>query len=262
MAKANALSPRLATASRLLWLVVLAPVLVISGYSLFWVARSLGVPPSIAIGMSTCFDGAALLCANYSLKYALDGLSGSAPRAAVRVFALVGAYIQTLHARIGHEPPGSAVLWASLPIIAVIVYEVHIRWERRKALARAGVAFPAPLPAFGIVSWVLFPLKTLTSMRNIVGKRGDAVTNAAANIFIVPANEPSNTTLTANSASEPPSLPSQPRPVRISAKPITANGHAPAIRAWAREQGIEISDRARIRRDVIEQYWREQGEAS
>jgi Protein of unknown function (DUF2637) len=154
-----------------LWIVVLVPILGVSAYSFFYVGRHFGVPWYIAAAISTCFDGVALLAADYSVKYAQEGLSGSVPRAVVRLFAVVGAFLQTFHARLGHEPPGGWVLWASLPIGAVLVYEIHLRWARRTALARAGATYPAPLPSFGLMTWLLFPLTTLSKLRLIVERR-------------------------------------------------------------------------------------------
>jgi hypothetical protein len=162
-----------------LWLIVLVPILAISGYSLYFVATALGVPPVFAIPMSAAYDGTTLLAAEYSLRYAQAGLSGSGPRTVVRLGALLAAFIQTLHARLGHEPAGSWALWAALPILAVVVYDIHIRWERRRALAAAGVTYPAPLPSFGFITWVYFPFSTITSMRDIVEKRRAAVVAAS-----------------------------------------------------------------------------------
>lgn len=42
--------------------------------------------------------------------------------------------------------------------------------------------------------------------------------------------------------------------VRRPARPASAREHGANIRAWAREHGIEVSDRGRIPASVIEQY--------
>jgi hypothetical protein len=165
-----------------LWLIILIPILGVSGYSFFTIARYFGVPWYVAIAVSTCFDGVALFAARKSVDYAQEGLSGSFPRSVVRVFAAIGAYLQTFHSRIGHELPGAWVIWASLPIGAVIVYEIHVRWEKRKALARSGSIYPAPLPQFGLMSWVLFPWSTLMELRTIVMARRKALSRAAATL--------------------------------------------------------------------------------
>jgi hypothetical protein len=161
--------------TRFIWLLVLVPILGVSAYSLFWVARHFGVPPYIAIFMSTCFDGAALVGADYSLKYAQKGMSGSKPRIFVNCLALVSAFLQTFHARLAGEPPGAWLMWASLPVIAAVLYDIHIHYERRKAQARAGSIYPSPLPKYGIIRWILFPLSTLRDLRDIVVARSSAL---------------------------------------------------------------------------------------
>jgi hypothetical protein len=169
--------------SRFIWLLVLAPILGLSAYSLYWVGRHFGVPPLIAITISTCFDGAALKSADYSLKYAQKGMSGTLPRTFTRILAVTSAFLQTFHARLAGEPPGAWVLWASLPVIATVLYEIHLRLERFKALARTGNVYPAPLPQWGLASWALFPLKTYHSARDIVIARTNALKTAGLTVI-------------------------------------------------------------------------------
>jgi len=183
MPDSNAKAPRMArlsrfiatATSRFIWLLVLAPILGLSAYSLFWVGRHFGVPPLIAATISTCFDGAALKSADYSLKYAQKGLSGTLPRTFTRILAVTSAFLQTFHAKLAGEPPGAWILWASLPVIATILYEIHLRLERYRALARTGNIYPAPLPQWGLASWILFPFRTLNDFREIVQARSNAL---------------------------------------------------------------------------------------
>lgn len=235
--------------NKALWAIILVTILGVSGYSLFFVARSLGVPPPIAVAFSTCFDGVALLAANYSLRYAQAGLSGSFPRAVVRIAAACAAFVQTLHVYFGHEPPGAALVWASLPVSAVTVYEIHIRWERRKALAKAGQVYPSPLPSFGLITWALYPLRSIVSLERIVGRRMEAIERMAM-------DRP------ALAAVEEPKAETVPKVTlpRAGVTDITTarrrSAHAPKkhIREWAKAQGLPISDRARIPAAIEEQY--------
>lgn len=258
-----------------LWLIVLVPLLAISGYSLYFVATALGVPKLFAIPMSAGFDGTTLLAAEYSLRYAQAGLSGSGPRAVVRMGALLAAFIQTLHARLGHEPAGSWALWAALPILAVVVYDIHIRWERRRALAAAGVAYPAPLPSFGAVTWVMFPITTWSSMRGIVEKRRGAVVEAAnkrhttldGRDYQVIATEPAPAiTATAEPTAAPVAPHVSPSNVRQFKRPVLQNPdgmrispHSPTkhIRKWAQAQPERfgpIGDRGKVHQRIIDAY--------
>lgn len=255
--------------SRFLWLLVLAPVLAISGYSLFYVARHLGVPPLFAVGMSTCFDGVALLAARYSLKYAENGMAGSVPRLVVFTEALLGAYIQTFHARLAGQPPGAWVLWASLPVSAVVIYEVHLRWDRRRALAAAGVTYPATLPAFGMASWFFFPGKTYTAMRDVVERRKNAVlAMAQSRTAIVDPNVDGKVKnegrKDAPHSVEFPTIPVVNKPPTATVPAVTRgatkpNRHAPQqeVRAWAKARGYRIGEKGAIAKSILEDYQRE-----
>jgi len=249
-----------------LWIVVLTPVLGVSAYSLFYVARHMGVPWPFACSMSTCFDGAMLWAANYSVRYAQEGLSGSGPRTFLRILCAVSAYIQSLHARIGHELPGSWLLWAALPVIAATVYEIHIRWERRKALAKTGAAYPTPLPAFGFMTWVLFPFSTLVVMREIVQRRRLALVSVANEYADQLDRE--RTKGRRPIVSRANETPENPVPSAVNEKvvPITSapgGRHAPTrhIRHWAQRPEIcreygwkKPGERARLPQRMIEAY--------
>lgn len=233
-----------------LWLIVMVPVIGIAAYSLYYVARHLGVPPLFAIGMSTCFDGAALLLAGHSLKYAQEGVSGARDRFWVVVFAGISCYLQAMHSRIGHEPPGSWLLWAALPLVAVVVFDSHHRLARRKALAKAGRIFPAPLPSFGLVSHLLFPLATLNSFRGIVRQRWEAVALVAnSQSPTITGREPTpSRAIPAPNAPEPArnggipasnggTRPNDSRMVPNDSVPIPNETDSRAARAWLRAHG-------------------------
>lgn len=271
----------LAFVSGSLWIVVLVPILGVSGYSLYFVTRYLGAPWYVAGAVSTCFDGVALLAADYSLKYAQEGLAGTMPRFVVRVFALLGSGLQTLHARIGHEPPGSWILWAALPWGAVLVYEIHIRWARRKALAKAGHIYPKPLPSFGLVTWVLFPFSTLDELRKVVKDRRVALVRAAQTARLVDvtnAEPPARVVRHRDTAPKaaPPVTPTataaspqaQPESHVVVTQDEVAqhraqrkvSAHSPTrhIRDWAKSQGIygKVPDRARLKAQILNDYYR------
>jgi len=272
-----------------LWLVVLVPILGVSAYSLYFIGRYLGAPWFIAIAISTCFDGVALFAARKSVDYAQAGLSGSFPKTVVRLFALTAAFIQTFHSRIGNELPGAWIMWAALPIGAMFVYEMHIRWERRKALARAGAAYPSPLPAFGIMTWLLFPLSTLNGvhkegkpeqmgLRDIVLARRQALITAANVVVGDFQRQTSRVRNTREVIEEPaeefterrqeqreadvaePDVMARHRARRESRPPSTA-AHAPKadMRRWAKAQPEyrgRVGDHGRIHQDIQEAYRR------
>jgi hypothetical protein len=171
----------------LIWLLVLAVALSISAYSLYYVARTLGVPKLFAAGFSTAYDGVALIAADKSLQFAQEGKSGAFPRMVMVVFAGLSAFLNSLHAIFGGESPLAIPMWAGLPLAAVAAFEIHTAQARAKASARTGHAYPAPLPKYGGWGWTLFPLKTLSGLRDIVIARIRAVSCTELALAAVPA---------------------------------------------------------------------------
>lgn len=171
----------------IVWLLVLVVALSISAYSLYYVARILGVPKLFAAGFSTAYDGVALIAADKALQFAKEGKSGSFPRLVMVIFAMLSAFLNSLHAVFGHENPLAIPMWAGLPVAAVAAYEIHTSQERARANARNGHAYPAPVPKYGGWSWALFPLKTLGGLRTIVVSRLTAVTVTHQRLAVVPA---------------------------------------------------------------------------
>jgi|SRR6516164_92291 len=169
----------------MIWLLVLAVALSISAYSLYYVARTLGVPKLFAAGFSTAYDGVALIAADKSLQFAQEGKSGAFPRTVMIVFAGLSAFLNSLHAIFGGESPLAIPMWAGLPLAAVAAFEIHTAQARAKAAARNGHAYPAPLPKYGGWGWTLFPLKTLSGLRDIVIARIRAVTHAEKALAVV-----------------------------------------------------------------------------
>jgi hypothetical protein len=251
--------------SRILWAIVLVVILGISAYSFYVIARHFGVPPLIAAGMSTCFDGVALLAARYSVRYAEEGLSGSGPRTAVRAFAFLSAFLQTFHARISGEPPGAFILWASLPIAAMVLYEIHIRFERKNALIRAGAAFPVPLPAYGASAWLSNPIMAARDLRAFIADRHKDIdarartllTRAETTEIIIPESSP----LYIKPEPEPTAPRRQQRKQR-SVRPGQHSARITPIREWAIQKGYTKSTHGRLRQEVIDEYHLEMGRAS
>lgn len=156
--------------SRFGWAVVLTATLSMSAYSLFYVGRHLGMPWYFAAIVSLCFDGVAVLAADYSLRYARMGLTATGPQITVFLFGGLSAYLNTLHVFYAHEIPIAKLLWAAPPIASIIVFEFHTKWERLSALRSAGRIAEA-LPPLGRPSWMHHPLASLQAIRAISGER-------------------------------------------------------------------------------------------
>jgi Protein of unknown function (DUF2637) len=156
--------------SRFGWAIVLSAALSMSAYSLFFVGRHLGMPVPFAAIVSVCFDGVAVLSADYSLRYARMGLTSTGPQLTVYLFGGLSAYLNTLHAYFGHEVSTAKILWAAPPIAAILVFEFHNRWARLSAL-RAANRIPDALPSLGRHSWVHHPVESFQTIRIISGER-------------------------------------------------------------------------------------------
>lgn len=159
----------------LIWLVVLAVALSISAYSLYFVARSLGVPKVFAMGFSTAYDGVALIAADKALQFAQEGKSGAFPRMVMIIFAGLSAFLNSLHAILGSESPLAIPLWAGLPLAAVAAFEIHTSQARHRAHSRNGRQYPAPMPVWSGHQWILRFLHTLDQYRTVSSNRAEAL---------------------------------------------------------------------------------------
>jgi hypothetical protein len=278
----------------IIWLLVLGVALSISAYSLYFVARSLGVPKIFAAGFSTAYDGVALIAADKALQFAQEGKSGAFPRMVMIVFAGLSAFLNSLHAIFGHESPLAIPIWAGLPLAAVAAFEIHTSQARSKAHARFGYAYPAPVPKYGGWDWCLFPLATLSGLRNIVSARGKAVTTtnralaavnerrtaasrpierperpALAERTTQPVNDAAGTNDQADTGTEGTTegttsqaqparerTPRQPRQPAGTVIPLGRARHAPErhIRDWAKERGYKVAERGALPQWLKDEY--------
>ncbi len=244
-------------ADKITWGMVLIACLAMSTWSLYYIARHLGAPIIVAACVSTVFDGAAIKSAQLAMRYARIGESGFGPRLGVIVFAGLSAYINSQHAGIAHNPAFGRLLWASPPIIAVFVYEWETRWKRRKALKNAG-RVAAPMPVFGRWSWILFPADTYRDARDIVNYRR-ALVRA---VYAPGTSGPGPETSGPGPETLPPApdtliLPGQTSQIPPHSWRILPPGGAPTdaeVRAWARDQGIKVTERGPVGYALTEQY--------
>jgi hypothetical protein len=233
--------------SRFGWLIILGGSLVTSWWSMYYVVRHLGAPLPVAGIVSTCFDGVALLSADYALRYARQGSSGLGPRITVYMFAGIGAYINSRHAILAHEPGFAELLWGTPTIGAVLVYEFHVRWERRNALARAGRT-AAPLPTYGIWTWVRYPRRTLARMSQVIDYRSQAITKRN----IPEGISPSSGTQTETSDGPAKLIESFPKLTAVESGVSDEQ-----IRVWASSRGHHVNSRGPVPADLTRLYYSE-----
>jgi Protein of unknown function (DUF2637) len=159
--------------ARFSWIVVVAVALGISWWSLYAVGRYIGMPPLPAAGVSTVFDGAALVAAHIALKHAeKHGDTGLAARVSVMLLVLGSAFLNGFHASILRDRLPAYMLFAMPPVVSWLIFELHTRWIRRDALISAG-RVARPLPVFGHNVWVDHPFSTYRIRRKITANHRD-----------------------------------------------------------------------------------------
>lgn len=226
----------------LAWAAVVTTALAVSNWSLYFTGRHFGLPVPLAIVLSIVFDGAALVAGDLSLRYAREGSNGASPRAAVFALAGLSAWLNSYHATILHAPVQAHVMYAVPPVVAVGLFEMHHRFERRAALCESGRT-TEPLPVFGVMAWTLHTWKAVKAVSEITGKivSGRTVAMMArldSDIKIAKAGETSRI---------------------LSETRQNFNGTAgrEAITAWAKGKGIVIGERGPVPQNIRDQYMRE-----
>jgi hypothetical protein len=240
------------------WLIVMTAAFAFSTWSLFVIARHYGAPAPAAVIVSLFFDGAAVLCADYSLKYARTGDSGFIPQCGVFTLAGLSSYLNSQHAALNHNPPAARVLYAAPPIVAVAIYELHVRWERRRALRNSG-RIPAAMPVFGRYAWALFPVRTVKVLRSITAGRLAMIhaTNTPAMFLNSSAEFPE---LPAEFSGTNPGFALMPGQSPVSSPELpggadAVSGSPARVRLWARSVGIQVNRRGPIPKSTIDAYF-------
>ena len=137
------------------------------------------VPLPLAWLVSIPYDAAAIIAGNLALQYARElGSNGAGAKLVVLILASISAYLNSQHASILHLGIPAKVMYASPPIIAVVLFELNTRFEYRKALADAGRTVD-PLPTFGTASWILHCAGAFMAVWRITGKRLECRTATA-----------------------------------------------------------------------------------
>lgn len=169
------------------WVAIIAVALILSNYSLAVVSHYYGLPNGFPIPLawllSIPFDGAALVAGDLTLRYARElGSNGSGPKIVVISLAVLSAWLNSQHANILHLGFPAHVAYACPPIIAIVLFELHSRFEYRRALSEAGRTVE-PLPVFGIASWIFHFYGAIKAVWEITGHRLEYRTVQAIEIY-------------------------------------------------------------------------------
>lgn len=162
--------------SRLAYTVVLIVALTISWWSLYALARHYAVPPWLAVGASTVFDGGALVLGDLSHRYAQSPDSGLASR--LGMFGLVAGsvYLNAEHAILMHYGTPAKVMFAAPAAVAGLLFELERGWTNRAARRRYGRVAEAltPVERLAWVPVVGAPFAALGTLRFEVRSRLEA----------------------------------------------------------------------------------------
>ena len=150
------------------WLIALVAAMVMSTISLYFVGIHYGLPWYAAALTSACFDGAAIVTANQAIEAAERQSSSFGPSVWVLVFAGASAYFNSQHAFILGAPSAARYFYALPPVVAVVIYERHIKDIRDSTSKKA-----LQTPRFSRAVWALFPFRTLKIVRNAIGAELD-----------------------------------------------------------------------------------------
>lgn len=219
-----------------------------SAWSLYYVARWVGFPVIPAALTSTVLDGGALLSGYYSLKSAKAGEFGTIPRGAMYLFVAASAYINSRHGVIDKLPEFASILYAVPPVAAAIVYELHTRNERSKALSKSR----RKLSAYGLASWGLYPVNTLRAIRTEVLRRSIRILRDSESNAIVRVQEtvsPENQEVSGSSSEFPKGFSKYQLPSEL----VSAIDRT-ECRAWAKLHGFTVGERGSLPAYVMEAY--------
>jgi hypothetical protein len=265
-----------AATGEFLWAAILVPILAISWVGFFTIARSIGIPPIFAAGMSAAFDGIALFAARIGLKHRRKGFSGYLARVTVILFAALGAFVQSFHAESqAWIHAHSWIVWATAPIAACIAYELHLGWVHRKQLIRKGYHHPSAKSGFGPATWIHFPRGTFSEYRTVLRARRAYIARvniarfeteeaAQPKLAPIPARTvPAPARVEAASPSRPARttsdvVPTTPRPSLHSVPVRRPAGRKVArdqnIRDWVVDNGYSLGSKGRVPIDGLRAY--------
>jgi hypothetical protein len=156
------------------WLLVVGAALAMSWWSLYSLALAYRVPLALAVGVSTIFDGAALVLGDLARRYATTTDSGLAPRSAMLALVVTSAWLNWRHALMLGLPAPGQMMFSAPSLIAGGVWELMRRWDHREAMRSVG-RVPEALPMLGRWAWLLFPRSALSAQRSIISAQLSAV---------------------------------------------------------------------------------------
>lgn len=115
-----------------------------------------GLPQILSMAVSFAFDGAAILSASLSIKYAKTADSGLMTELATFLFVATSVYITVQHAVLENYGIVGMVMFGAAPVIVGIILKLYLNFLTRQARREAGRVVER-LPVAGWLTWVRYP---------------------------------------------------------------------------------------------------------
>jgi len=173
--------------------------LALSGWSLFTMAISLGIPKILAIVVSIAYDGAAIYMGTLANEYAKADQSSATTR--LWTYALVGLSVgfNAYHGFLVAGLVGSA-FFAAPSVASGALFSEGVKFENRAAL-EASQRLPERLPRLPKIAWLRYPKKTFDHVSALILKKylteNPSLTHDEKTTIVANANEESINTIVA-----------------------------------------------------------------
>jgi hypothetical protein len=162
-----------------LFAVVTIVALSMTWYSMMDLATGqFNLPTILSMAVSLAFDGAAILSASLSIKYARTGDSGLLTELATFLFVAASVYLTVQHAVLENYGVVGMVMFGAAPIIVGIILKLYLNFLTRQARREAGRIVDR-LPVAGALTWLRYPRQSFklvsVAMQNRLIKAADRV---------------------------------------------------------------------------------------
>lgn len=139
--------------------------LALSGWSLFTLAISLGIPKILAVVTSVAYDGAAIYMGLLANEYAKDDQASGTTRMWTYLLIIVSAGFNAYH---GYLMSNVAIPFFAMPSIAAgALFSEGIKFENREALKLAK-RLPERLTRLPKIAWLRYPKKTFDHVSKMI----------------------------------------------------------------------------------------------
>jgi hypothetical protein len=235
--------------SRIIWLVVVAVALILSGWSIYWIGSKFGAPRPLALFGSIAFDGACVAFCDYAVRHVSAGTRGGGFARTMSLLLLAASVtLNASHAFMSGHGPVAAIYFAMPAVVAMAMLEAHFRWVH-SGLRPPPSQLPE-LPSFRVLTWLTHPGQAWERVKAAVepGVDRPGLPSSAPELLVLtpelPGISPGTSATSATFAPE--SSPVGQRFLTI--------GDPQAIREWGRANGFKVGSRGAPSAEVTRAY--------